>query len=204
MNTYREENSAHCYFHPKEVYVGVCPLCLNERLLVLASKQSKHSPASSSSSSPSSARGNNLNLRRRNLITLPKIFAFGSFLNRRHRKFNLSGDLDTSTSQEDSFISIKFEDNGNASWEKNTASVDKCRNSMSWNKHPPEDTGKSVIEHRKSRSSLRWRKRIGHLFQLIRLRGSTSCHVVSKVEGVKVRRQGWMVRTLTRRKPNNK
>ncbi|XP_010539641.1 PREDICTED: uncharacterized protein LOC104813655 [Tarenaya hassleriana] len=201
MNMNREEHSAYCCFHPKEIHVGVCPLCLNERLLVLASKQKKHSSASSSSSS-SSARGSN-NLR------LPKIFAFGSFLNLldlRHRKFDLSGDLDTSTSQEDSFISIKFEDNGNASWEKNTVSKASLENinNKSWNKHQHhplmEDTSKSVIEHHKARSSLRWRKRIGHLFHLIRLRGSTSCHVASKVEGVKVRKLGWVARTLTRRK----
>ena len=29
----------YCYFHPKEVVVGVCCICLNEKLLILASKQ---------------------------------------------------------------------------------------------------------------------------------------------------------------------
>jgi hypothetical protein len=60
---------------------------------------------------------------------------------------------------------------------------------------------KTVVEHGKPRASLRWRKRIGHLFQLIRWKRSNKgnvCHVGSKVEGVKVRK-GWM-RTLTKRK----
>ncbi|MBA0793292.1 hypothetical protein Gohar_017709 [Gossypium harknessii] len=62
---------------------------------------------------------------------------------------------------------------------------------MSWN--PVKDTNKSVIEHAKPRASLRWRKRIGHLFQLMRWKRS------SKVEGVKVmRRKGWWIRSLTK------
>ncbi|KAF7800928.1 uncharacterized protein G2W53_044576 [Senna tora] len=81
-------------------------------------------------------------------------------------------------------------------------------NIMSWN-HPSlmipnnKDTGKSVIEHGKSRDLLRWRKRIGHMFHIIRWNKSikpTTCHVGSnKVEGVKMMRKVWM-RTLTKRK----
>lgn len=113
----------------------------------------------------------------------------------------------------DSFISIKFEDNGLASWEKNTASkvsFDNCK--ASWTQSMSKKTitsttasrestnNKSVIEHAKPRASLRWRKRIGHLFQLMRWKRSSKgsvCHVGTKVEGVKVR-SGWM-RSLTRR-----
>lgn len=109
----------------------------------------------------------------------------------------------------DSFISIKFEDNGVASWEKSTVSnkvsLENCNNKMSWNHHQNNKgtttTIKSVIEHGKSRDAFRWRKRIGHMFQLIRWKKGT-CHVssnTSKVEGVKVRK-GWMMRTLTKRK----
>jgi hypothetical protein len=104
---------------------------------------------------------------------------------------------------EDSFISIKFEDNGVASWEKNTvgckaSSVEKNQR-LSGGEDCKET--KTVVEHGKPRASLRWRKRIGHLFQLIRWKRSNkgnACHVGSKVEGVKVRK-GWM-RTLTKRK----
>ena len=86
---YKDDSSPYCYFHPKEEYVGVCPLCLNERLLVLASKQ--RSPRTKhSSSSP--------------IISLPKIFTLSSLLSRldlrHHRKFHPSSDLDVSTSQE--------------------------------------------------------------------------------------------------------
>lgn len=94
----------------------------------------------------------------------------------------------------ESFISIKFEENGVASWEKSTVS----KKVSSWN-HQNKDNNKSVIEHGKSRDTFRWRKRIGHMLQLIRWKKSGGvCHVGTKVEGVKVRK-GWM-RTLTKRK----
>ncbi|KAK6938412.1 Protein OCTOPUS-like [Dillenia turbinata] len=194
MNDSRENPS--CYFHPKEGIVGVCPFCLNERLLILASKQGHH---------PSTHRRSPSAFHRKSPINLPKIFALGSFLNR-HRKSDEfdNDDDDDSLGLEDSFISIKFEENGVASWEKNTVSKVSLHNC---NKKPwdlTEDTNntkgtKSVIEHARPRASLRWRKRIGHLFHLIRWKRSgkaNASHVNSKVEGVKVRK-GW-IRTLTK------
>ncbi|KAJ0257572.1 hypothetical protein HA466_0084180 [Hirschfeldia incana] len=193
MDMYKDDSSPYCYFHPKEEYVGVCPLCLNERLLVLASKQ-RSSKTTHSSSSP--------------IISLPKIFAFSSLLSRldlrHHRKFNPPSDLDASTSQEDSFISIKFENDGNASWEKKTECVDNI-NSSCKEQQSLITSSTSIVEHKSVKSSLRWRKRIGHLFHVIKLRSglsTSSRHVASssKVEGTKVKKRGWMVRTLTRRK----
>ncbi|XVF39333.1 hypothetical protein PTKIN_Ptkin01aG0026100 [Pterospermum kingtungense] len=199
MNGYREEGSC-CYFHPKEVVIGVCPLCLNERLLILASKQGQRSS--------SSTRGSHNRVlhqagvpHKKNPINLPKIFALGSLLNRlefKHGKSEYSDDHEASTSQEDSFISIKFEENGVASWEKGTVSkvsLDHC--SMSWNPTLTKEANKSVIEHAKPRAALRWRKRIGHLFQLTRWKRSNKANVC-KVEGVKVMRKGW-IRNLTKR-----
>ncbi|CAL5414533.1 unnamed protein product [Camellia sinensis] len=205
MTEYREEDKPCCYFHPKEAIIGVCPLCLNERLLILAAKQG-HRPQSESTTT---------NRRRKPSITLPKIFAFGSLLHRFDQFQNKQldeSDYDTlaSASPEDSFISIRFEDNGVSSWEKGTvstkASLDHCKN-ISWNHQSlmSKDSTKSiVVEHNaKPRGSLRWRKRIGHLFQLSRWRrsnrGGSVCHVGSKPEGVKVRSSGW-IRTLTRRR----
>ncbi|KAJ9167089.1 hypothetical protein P3X46_021765 [Hevea brasiliensis] len=210
MNGYREDNSC-CYFHPKEVVTGVCPLCLNERLLILAAKQGQLP-----SSRPNQAFTTPT---RKPSISLPKIFALGSLLNRlefRHWKSDNNSDKsDASTSPEESFISIKFEENGAASWEKGTVSnkvtLEQC--AKSWN-HDLSKENKdakqakdaketmSVIEHAKPRGSLRWRKRIGHLFQVIRWKrsnkGNNVCHVGTKVEGVKVRK-GW-IRTLTKRR----
>ncbi|KAG5379068.1 hypothetical protein IGI04_026910 [Brassica rapa subsp. trilocularis] len=196
MDLYKDDSSPYCYFHPKEKYVGVCPFCLNERLLVLASKQ-RSSRTKHLSSSPI-------------IGSLPKIFALSSLLSRLdlrlHRKFHPSSDLDVSTSQEDSFISIKFGNDGNASWEKKTVSkvcVDNNTNSTCKTQQSPIT---SIVEYNSAKSSLKWRKRIGHLFHVIKLRSgssTSSCHVASsssKVEGTKVRKQGWMVRTLTRRK----
>ena len=109
----------------------------------------------------------------------------------------------------DSFISIKFEENGMASWEKNTVYnkvTTENSNNMSWNHnsqipHKDMKKTKSVIEHGKSNNAFRWRKRIGHLFHLIQWKRSTKggvCHVGNKAERVKVRK-GWM-RTLTKRR----
>lgn len=109
---------------------------------------------------------------------------------------------------------MKFEENGVASWEKNKnnntvvskVSLENCN--VSWknhsfgNKDQQAKETKTVIEHGKPRaSSLRWQKRIGHLFHLVRWKRSnkgTVCHVSSKVEGVKVRK-GW-IRTLTKKR----
>ncbi|KAJ9146308.1 hypothetical protein P3X46_028590 [Hevea brasiliensis] len=207
MNGYREDNSF-CYFHPKEFVVGVCPLCLNERLLVLAAKQGQL-PSSRATHRPQSF----TNPTRKPSISLPKIFALDSLLNRlefRHWKSdNNSGKSDASTSPEESFISIKFEDNGAASWEKGTS--EQC--AKFWNHNlnkqnkdfkqskDTEDT-MTVIDHAKPRASLRWRKRIGQLFQVIRWKRSNKannvCHVGTKFEGVKVRKS-WL-RTLTKRR----
>ncbi|XP_010242788.1 PREDICTED: uncharacterized protein LOC104587047 [Nelumbo nucifera] len=199
MNDYGEENPC-CYFHPKEVIVGVCALCLRERLLILAAKQG-HLPLSESKRA-------SIDEHRKRPITLPKIFALGSFLHRlefRHRKSDASDD-DLSTSQEDSFISIKFEDNGVASWDKGTGSKVSLgplhmNGNQKLSKEPLRDV-KTVVEHAKPRATLRWRKRIGHLFHLMRWKRSSKanvCHVGTKVEGVKVRNKGWM-RTLTKRR----
>lgn len=106
----------------------------------------------------------------------------------------------------DSFISIKFENDGNASWERKTVSkvcVDNT-NSTCKKQQAPLPSTTSIVEHNSAKSSLKWRKRIGHLFRVIKLRSglpTSSCHVASsKVEGTKARKHGWMVRTLTRRK----
>lgn len=110
----------------------------------------------------------------------------------------------------DSFISIKFGDNGAASWEKSLVppkvSLEHCNISLKQRLNKQEadhERVKAVIEHPKAHHSLRWRKRIGHMFQLIRWKKSSSkgnvCHHVGKkLEGVKVR-HGW-IRTLTKRR----
>ncbi|KAL9315687.1 hypothetical protein ACSQ67_016688 [Phaseolus vulgaris] len=168
-NAYKEEKTC-CSFHPKQVVVGVCPLCLNERLLILAAKQDLHHHhhhhrlQSSTQRKPSTS--------------IHKIFAF------------------------ESFISIKFEENGVASWEKSTLSNMSnkvCVEGKFLEKEAKEN--KSVIEHGKSNNAFRWRKRMGRLVHFIQWKRSSKGgvgHVGNKVEGVKVRK-GWM-RSLTKRK----
>lgn len=109
----------------------------------------------------------------------------------------------------DSFISIKFEENGVSYWEKSklvsNASLDYCNIPQSRSRSR-STTNSTVVELPKSRGgSLRWRKRIGHLFQVSRwkkpTKGSGVCYVGSSkvVEGVKVRSTGW-IRSLTMRR----
>ncbi|XP_058190115.1 uncharacterized protein LOC131307562 [Rhododendron vialii] len=196
MNEHYKEDKPYCHFHPKEETIGVCHLCLNERLLILAADQAL-------SLRPEFSLINKH--KKKPPITLPKIFALGSLLHRfefQHNKAEESHDCQQSdasaASLEDSFISIKFEDNGVASWEKSKVSkvsLDHC--SIGWNQSLYKETDKSVVEHVKPHGSLRWRKRIGHVFQLSRWRRYSS-HVGSKLEGVKVR-SGW-IRALTKRR----
>lgn len=103
----------------------------------------------------------------------------------------------------DSFISIKFEENGVASWEKsNTTAISNMSKkvrveSQVLDKDAKES--KSVVEHGKSNNAFRWRKRIGRLVHFIPWKRSNKGGGVGHVEGVKVNRKGWM-RTLTKRK----
>lgn len=129
----------------------------------------------------------------------------------------------------ESFISIKFEENGAASWEKSTtmATTEKCSDVSSWNQNDLKKRKEKGVEGGVVRavmvveprggggggasSSLRWRKRIGHLFQLMRWkRSSTSSsssaaigNVGTKLEGHHVKvRHGWIT-TLTKSNHNN-
>ncbi|KAM7507745.1 hypothetical protein LguiA_018198 [Lonicera macranthoides] len=155
MNDCRGDKEC-CYFHPKEIIVGVCHLCLYEKLLILSNNNSNQTKPNSSTFHS-------------------KIFALGSLIHHRfesrHRKSDNS-DSDASTSHEDSFISIKFEKNGVGSWDRgkvsSKVSIEQC-NKMPLNKSLTKEYSsgpKTVVEHVKARSALRWRKRIGHLFQL--------------------------------------
>nr|XP_016465040.1 PREDICTED: uncharacterized protein LOC107787935 [Nicotiana tabacum] len=206
------DNTSLCYFHPKVVVVGVCALCLYERLLVLASKQEKSNKKKRDQHYYSflSAEKKNDDHHQSRIHYLPKMFALSSLLSRldiRHdRKVeeiirDPTHDDASTCSYEDSFISIKFENNGVASWEKGAAgtvpkvSLKHCDNMSNWSRSSSKESkGGAVIEHAKPRMQLRWRKRIGHIFQLIRLKRSST----TKLEGVKVR-PGW-IRTLTKRK----
>ncbi|XP_055834379.1 uncharacterized protein LOC129902951 [Solanum dulcamara] len=205
-------SSCLCYFHPKEVLVGVCALCLNERLLILASKQEKEKKKKKiiiNLQGKNKKKINDDGDEHSRMHYLPKIFALTSFFNRldiRHSRKETIHDIDLSStcSYEDSFISIKFENNGVGSWEKgavgtvpNVSLIKHCDNNIMSNKV-------ALIEHvAKPRMQLRWRKRIGHIFHLIRIKrsstkGGNASHVGTKLEGVKVR-HGW-IRTLTKRK----
>ncbi|KAI3960321.1 hypothetical protein MKW98_017045 [Papaver atlanticum] len=126
MNGRNEEGnySNLCNIHPTKIQIGVCSLCLKERLVILLSTSSSKYKQSSRRRSTSSRKSHHI-------YVLQKVSALGSFLRRSESsrreqrlaaKSTDTDDTSTSTSsQEDSFISIKFEDNGNASWVKDSA-----------------------------------------------------------------------------------
>ncbi|CAL9040113.1 unnamed protein product [Musa banksii] len=198
MNDFRESKQ-YCYFHPKQLVVGICAQCLRDRLLVLESKQA-HLPRTKDGIRSFRV------LKRKSIIALPKIFALGSFVHllEPHHRENKdhSEDEGSIDSLEDSFITMKFEDDGQASWNTDgkRKSIESCANNIMSDDTKVVRT--ALVEHSNPCGVLRWRKRIGQLLQLGRWKRSnkaSTCHVGfrGKVEGVKGRR-GW-IRSLTRR-----
>lgn len=80
----RSDDQKKCYFHPKEMVVGICALCLNEKLLVLASKQGLLHQTRKSLSVKT----------KKTPIVLTKIFALTSLLNRLEIKHKKTADDD--------------------------------------------------------------------------------------------------------------
>ncbi|XP_020084413.1 uncharacterized protein LOC109707508 isoform X1 [Ananas comosus] len=187
MNCYIENKSC-CYFHPREVVVGICAICLKEKLLILASKKSQTPPNKE-------AKKCSRVLRKKPSITLPKVFALSSFLHRpeprKHGSDHKSGE-GSIASLDDSFISIKFEENGTALWDG--------RKTTCIRPPPPpnaiaigeesRDQLRSVVEHANRGGALRWRPRIGHLLlQLARWKRSDKDEWRKGVE----KRRGWIL-----------
>ncbi|XP_064997002.1 uncharacterized protein LOC135632391 isoform X2 [Musa acuminata AAA Group] len=143
MNDHGEEK-AYCDFHPMESVVGICALCLKERLLVLASEQ-RHHPL------PRKTNRSLRVLRRKRIIRLPKVFALGPFLNLLELRYQRTKD---DSDDEGSIASheVKFDDAGHASWDSegadNTEEIDESRGM------------EEQIEHD---NALKWKKRIGQL-----------------------------------------
>uniref|UniRef100_A0A0E0KX74 Uncharacterized protein n=1 Tax=Oryza punctata TaxID=4537 RepID=A0A0E0KX74_ORYPU len=184
---------AMCYFHPREVVVGVCSQCLRERLLLLLSDADDADRPLRRKSKTSS-------------ISLPKVFALGSFLQRldssRHHHLRPGphdSDADTASipSLDDSFISIKFEDNGKATWDSQKAAAGEKKT----------DTTTAVVEHVKRGGVTRWRK----LLQLARWKrsgnGKAACQLgldgkKTTERSSKGRGRSWIrTLTITRRRP---
>ncbi|RLM87690.1 uncharacterized protein C2845_PM04G11380 [Panicum miliaceum] len=192
-------DSPYCCFHPRELVVGVCAHCLKDRLLLLLA-----------------ATTNNATLRRRRTttttssssISLPKVFALGSsFLQRldsRHHRPDAAADdsdgIAAAASPDDSFISIKFEDNGKATWDSHKAAA------INPGPAPVKSSSSStavVVEHVKRGGVTRWRKQVvGRLLQLARWKRSAVGLDGKKAaagERSKARGRGW-IRSLTRRR----
>ncbi|NP_001143992.1 hypothetical protein Zm00014a_015382 [Zea mays] len=196
----------YCCFHPREVGVGVCAHCLKDRLLLLLA-------AANNNKIDDDARRKSRS--RSRSISLPKVFALGSsFLQRldsrhhrgRGRDNNCYSDDDDATasvaSLDDSFISIKFEDNGKATWDSQSQhkAAAPARSSST--------TTMVAVEHVKRVGVTRWRKQVvGRMLQLARWRRSSAAAggldgkkaAAAAAERSKARGRGW-IRSLTRRR----
>ncbi|KAL9252323.1 hypothetical protein AKJ16_DCAP02683 [Drosera capensis] len=215
MNEYGDEKKPSCYIHPKEQFVGVCPLCLNEKLLVLFAQQElaeqQEKKQLQFSSRRSRCRGKKegvvlvVQKKRRRYIRFSKLFALRSLI---HCWKSHGGDVedpqvpDICTSLEDSFISIKFEGNAVASWDKDKASRLPPQNlkDLQTNKLKEATGNKSVDVHNPNpRASFRWRKRmINQLLRLIRWRRSNKKK--TNVKRHEVKRTRWRRSWFKRRK----
>ncbi|CAA0818496.1 Unknown protein [Striga hermonthica] len=163
MNKYRKDER--CSSHPGQFVIGICALCLNEKLLILASKQGPNHLH----------RQTHKNFSEKQKISPPaaakiiKIFALLNLVEPRKPKPDHSGHSSYSASPDDSFISFEIEDNGDASCDKGTE-IPK----MPLGQQCEEaNKVKRVVEHTKPRVVLKWRRRIGYIFQLIRLKKPT-------------------------------
>ncbi|XP_062183887.1 uncharacterized protein LOC133887888 [Phragmites australis] len=196
----------YCCFHPRELVVGICAHCLKDRLLLLlANDNNTDANASSGSAHPYTYRGRSRLRPRTTSMSLPKVFALGSsFLQRldsRHHRPQVFSDHTSVASLDDSFISIKFEDNGEATWDSNKAATKPVE---------PLSTGKAVrsssssttvvvAEHVKRGGVTRWRKQVvGRLLQLARWKRSADGKKAA-AERSKGRGRSW-IRNLTRRR----
>jgi len=204
-------DSPYCCFHPRELVVGVCAHCLKDRLLLLLLATTTNNGAADAT------------LRRRR--TTSSILALGSsFLqrldSRHHRADAAADDSDGAASPDgmyarrrrrhpklllvivvwhcvDSFISIKFEDNGKATWDS------RHKAAASTKSNPPAPVRAVVVEHVAKRGGVtRWRKQVvGRLLQLARWKRSAAVGLDGKkAAGDQRRGRGW-IRSLTRRPP---
>ncbi|CAN6236755.1 unnamed protein product [Urochloa humidicola] len=168
--------SPYCCFHPREVVVGVCAQCLKDRLLLLLAAAAAGAGRDDGGRRTSSSGGG---------ISLPKqVLALGSsFLQRLDSRHHRPGPDDSSSgsgaSLDDSFISIKFEDNGKATWDSNSRS-----------------SSTAVVAAAEHGKRGRWRKQVqvvGRLLQLARWKRSAERSINSN----KAKARGWIIRTLT-------
>ncbi|XP_074556213.1 uncharacterized protein LOC141812056 [Curcuma longa] len=182
-----------CHFHPQQEMVGVCALCLREKLLqVLASNYPQKTPKKQTKSR----------------IRIGKVFVLPSFFHLSHpsNKFDEEAASASISSLEESFISIKFEENGQASWHSSNTSLPPSGGFVGRTKYGM--SSKRTVEH-SDEVALRCRDRIGQLAlywksekkdPTNRTRTSNnSCYDVKVDERSAKGRKGWM-KSITRKR----
>ncbi|EOA36399.1 hypothetical protein CARUB_v10010841mg [Capsella rubella] len=191
MKGQNKSSTSSCNIHPVDFVEGVCPLCLNERLLVLATLQSLR-PKSPSVSYQTKQEPKVIlqDPPRKKPIRVSSLF---SFFELRHHYDQKTDHQNTSIiSPEDSFISINFEDNQATSWDKGK---EHCKASCNYQyQHVMLDKKKmEIVPQPMPRSQLTWRKRIRRLLRVISFKNrSRACHLSAKVEDEDDLRRSWL------------
>ncbi|KAG1331081.1 hypothetical protein COCNU_02G010490 [Cocos nucifera] len=183
------EDLPRCYFHPEQVVVGICSLCLGERLLNLASKDGHQPQAKDTHRSLQVLRG-------KLAIYLPRFHAVSSILHRLkfgQRRTNESFD-EGSISGQDSFISMEFDGDRHPPHgdERSSAKASLLELVDSATSHQALPRGN--MEYVKQTGIPRWRKRIGGLLKMAKWKGSPrpgTCK--ERTQG----RKGWTRRTAS-------
>ncbi|XP_010500151.1 PREDICTED: uncharacterized protein LOC104777575 [Camelina sativa] len=197
----KKSSTSSCNIHPVDFIEGVCPLCLNERLLVLASLQ-RLRPQSPSVSYQTIQESKTISSRKKPII----LSSFLSFFELRHHDQKYDHQSTSIISPEDSYISINFENNRATSWEKGKESyqVEHCKASRdNQYEHVMLHTKKKeIIPQPTPRSLLTWRKRIRRFLSVISFKSrSRACHLSAKVKDEDDLRKSWLRPSLS---PTNK
>ncbi|CAF2053734.1 hypothetical protein F2Q70_00042314 [Brassica cretica] len=173
MKGQNQSSTSSCNIHPIDFVEGVCPICLNERLLVLAYLQRRHAP--SPSPSYHTIQEPKINSQKSSKKKNIRLFSFlGSFQLRHHNSDHRANSI---ISPEDSFISINFENNGTTSWEKEKESYQLEHSTASCDHQYQHITKKEIILRLMQRPLLTWSKRIGRLIHVISFRRRSSAKV---------------------------
>ncbi|CAA7024481.1 unnamed protein product [Microthlaspi erraticum] len=170
MKEQNQSVTSSCGIHPIEFIEGVCPLCLNERLLVLASIQKlQHS---SPPPSYHTIRKPKFSFQKSSKKKNSSLFSFLGSFDLRHHKFDQQ--TNSTSSPEDSFISIEFEDNDGA---KESSQLENCKASRDHQYHQHMTKKKESVPQPSPSPRLTWRKRIGRLLRVTSFRRRSSAKV---------------------------
>ncbi|KAJ4917334.1 Uncharacterized protein Rs2_02884 [Raphanus sativus] len=183
MKGQNQSSTSSCNIHPIDFVEGVCPICLNERLLVLAYLQRRHAPSPSPSPSYHTIQGQKVSSQKSSKNKNIRLFSFLRSFQLREQKSNQR--TNSIISPEDLFISINFKNNGTTSWEKEKESYQLEHSKASRDHRYQHITKKKDIFPRlMQRPLLTWSKQIGRIIHVISFRRQSSAKIKGDDDGL--------------------